>query len=180
MINSLLSRLGIEVWKDIPEFEGLYQVSNLGNARSFKFNKVKYLKPTMKDSFYKALTVYKSGITKKSRKDIDKNKISKTRSISVWCAMAFLNFKPSGQSMVVDHIDNNKHNNCLYNLQVISHRKNLSKDKNPISGYTGVSRNNKNQWKSEIFINGSVKYLGSYKTKEAAAEAYQKELKKIL
>ena len=23
-----------EVWKDIPEFEGLYQVSNLGNVRS--------------------------------------------------------------------------------------------------------------------------------------------------
>ena len=135
----------------------------------------------MKDGFYKALTVYKSSISKKKRNEIDKNKTSKSRTIAVWSAMAFLNFKPSGHSIVVDHIDNNKHNDCLYNLQVISHRKNLSKDKKPISGYTGVFRNNnKNQWKSQISINGNVKYLGSYKTKEAAAEAYQKELKKIL
>ena len=34
MIAKTLSRLGIEVWKDIPEYEGLYQVSNLGNVRS--------------------------------------------------------------------------------------------------------------------------------------------------
>ena len=29
----------IEEWKDIPEYEGLYQVSNLGNIKSFKFGK---------------------------------------------------------------------------------------------------------------------------------------------
>ena len=34
MIAKLKSRLRIEVWKDIPEFEGLYQVSNLGNVKS--------------------------------------------------------------------------------------------------------------------------------------------------
>ena len=34
MIAKTLSRLGIEVWKDIPEYEGLYQVSNLGNVKS--------------------------------------------------------------------------------------------------------------------------------------------------
>ena len=39
MIDSLLSRLGIEVWKDIPDFEGLYQVSNLGNVRIVNYRK---------------------------------------------------------------------------------------------------------------------------------------------
>ena len=34
----------IEEWKDIPEYEGLYQVSNLGNIKSFKFGKEKLLK----------------------------------------------------------------------------------------------------------------------------------------
>ena len=34
MIAKTLSRLGIEVWKDIPEYEGFYQVSNLANVRS--------------------------------------------------------------------------------------------------------------------------------------------------
>ncbi len=181
MIYKLLSRLGIEVWKDIPEYEGLYQVSNLGNVRSFKYNKIKLLKPTCnKNTRYKVLSVYKSSKTKKKRKDIDKKKISKTRTISVWSAMAFLNFKPSGQLTVVDHIDNNSHNDCLYNLQIISHRKNVSKDRKPISKYTGVSRNNKNQWKSQIFIKGKKKYLGSFKTKVKAAQAYKKELNNIL
>ena len=39
MIASLLSRIGIEVWKDIPEYEGLYQVSNLGNVRSLNYRR---------------------------------------------------------------------------------------------------------------------------------------------
>ena len=26
----------MEIWKDIPNYEGLYQVSNLGNVRSLK------------------------------------------------------------------------------------------------------------------------------------------------
>lgn len=26
-----------EIWKDIPDYEGLYQVSNLGNVRSKKW-----------------------------------------------------------------------------------------------------------------------------------------------
>ena len=39
MIASLLSRIGVEVWKDIPNYEGLYQVSNLGNVRSLNYKK---------------------------------------------------------------------------------------------------------------------------------------------
>lgn len=33
-----------EIWKDIPCFEGLYQVSNLGRVKSFKLNREKILK----------------------------------------------------------------------------------------------------------------------------------------
>jgi hypothetical protein len=34
-----------EIWKDIPEYEGLYQISNLGNVRSQHFNKMSGQKP---------------------------------------------------------------------------------------------------------------------------------------
>ncbi|MDB4397739.1 NUMOD4 domain-containing protein, partial [Akkermansiaceae bacterium] len=44
MIAKTLSRIGVEVWKDIPEYEDLYQVSNLGNVRSLNFNKTKKVK----------------------------------------------------------------------------------------------------------------------------------------
>lgn len=30
-----------EVWKDIEGYEGLYQVSNLGNVKSLNYNKTK-------------------------------------------------------------------------------------------------------------------------------------------
>ena len=29
-----------EIWKDIPEFEGLYQISNLGRVKSLKRNNI--------------------------------------------------------------------------------------------------------------------------------------------
>ena len=178
MIAKLLSRLGIEVWKDIPEYEGMYQVSNLGRVKSFKYNKVSYLLPTIKKNRYATATLCKSSIVKKNRKVIDKNKIVKNRSISVWAAIAFLNFKPSRQLLVVDHIDNNRHNDCLYNLQIISHRKNITKDSKNKFGYTGISQNNQ-YWKASIWINGTNKHIGTYKTKLQASQAYQNELNKI-
>jgi hypothetical protein len=33
-----------EIWKDVPSYEGLYQVSNLGRVKSLKFGKEKILK----------------------------------------------------------------------------------------------------------------------------------------
>lgn len=36
-----------EIWKDIPNYEGLYQVSNLGRVKSFKRGKEKILKPRL-------------------------------------------------------------------------------------------------------------------------------------
>ena len=42
----------IEEWKDIPEYEGLYQVSNLGNVKSLKFGKQKLLKPQINSRGY--------------------------------------------------------------------------------------------------------------------------------
>ena len=33
-----------EIWKDIPNYEGLYQVSNLGNVKKFKPYKKKWNK----------------------------------------------------------------------------------------------------------------------------------------
>ena len=33
-----------EIWRDIKDYEGLYQVSNLGNIKSLHRNKIKLLK----------------------------------------------------------------------------------------------------------------------------------------
>ena len=41
-----------EIWKDVVGYEGLYQVSNQGRVKSFKWNKERFLKPSMDKDGY--------------------------------------------------------------------------------------------------------------------------------
>jgi len=166
MIHTLLSRLGIETWKDIPDYKGIYQVSNLGRIRSLKFNKVKYLKRRLNLNGRYSVNLYKQ-----------KRMISNNR-VSVLVARAFLGHKPCGYKLVVDHIDNNKLNDKLYNIQVITSRENLSKDKKGgTSKYTGVCwSKERNKWVARIRINGKKKHLGLFSSEDDAGKAYQDAL----
>ena len=156
-----------EVFKDIPGYEGIYQVSNLGRVKSFRFNKEKILKPTVGSHGY-----YTVGLCKGKRKTI---------SVHQLVAMTFLNHKPDGTTkVVVDHIDNNPLNNRLYNLQLVTNRENTSKDKKGSSKYRGVSwAKERNKWISSITINGKKKTLGYFNCELAASDAYQKKLAEI-
>ena len=49
----------MEVWKNIPNFNGDYQISNLGNVKSFKrYKEGRLLKPKMKNSGYYFVGLY--------------------------------------------------------------------------------------------------------------------------
>lgn len=67
----------VEIWKDIAGYEGLYQVSNLGNVKSFrgsaKFGKPNemLLKPSVINSGYYVVTLYADGKKKGSIRSID-------------------------------------------------------------------------------------------------------------
>lgn len=55
-----------EIWKPIKGFEGLYQVSNLGNVRSLNYHGtgiVKLLTPTLSVGYYR-VTLSKNGIAR--------------------------------------------------------------------------------------------------------------------
>ena len=170
MIYRLLSRIGIEVWKGIPSFKN-YEVSNLGNVRSLNYHrtgKTKVLINCVNSSGRYAVNLYKEG------------KRYGGQNISVLVAKAFLNHEPNGHKIVVDHINNIKTNDNLYNLQVITQRENSTKDRKGLSKYAGVSWHKpSNKWQSAIFINGKYKYLGTYKSEPKASQAYQNELKNI-
>jgi hypothetical protein len=164
-----------EIWKDIPGYEGLYQVSSLGQVKSLPkewkldgrtiCHKEKILKPQLKRG-YNTCALYK-------------DKKQKWFSISVLVAMAFLNHKPNGHTLVVDHINNIRTDNRLINLQIITQRENVSRRDS--SGYTskypGVFRSL--VWSSRINIEQKTYHLGSYKTEERASEVYQLALKNI-
>jgi hypothetical protein len=158
----------VEIWKDIPNYEGSYQVSNLGNVRSLHFNTTnvrKNLKVKIGVSGYYYVGLWKNG----KRKTVNVHSL---------VAMAFLGHKPDGTHKIcIDHKDNNKFNNLATNLQLVSNRENCSKDKKGSSKYTGVSWHKvRKKWQSNITINGQSIYLGIYKCELSAHFAYKKAL----
>lgn len=169
----------METWKDIPGYEGYYQASDLGNVKSKSrvVQKValgtmtineKTLRPQMSSNGYKFVRLYKNCKAKRFK-------------ISQLVAMAFLGHVPCGHKIVVDHINNNKLDDRLSNLQLLTNRENLSKDKIGSSKYTGVCWNKAcKKWTATITINWSTKFLGNFDDEEEAAKAYQNALKTLV
>ena len=104
-----------EEFRDIVGYEGLYQVSNLGEIKSLPKTKVcinknystkeKYLKTTINNKGYKRVFLYK-------------NKKAKVFYIHRVVAQAFI---PNPNKLIqVNHKDGNKQNNCIDNLEWIS------------------------------------------------------------
>jgi len=158
----------IEIWKDVPEYEGLYQVSNFGNVKSYKSGLEKILSPS-KDSWgYLQLGLIK-------------NLTRKTFKVHKLVAMAFLNHKPCGLKLQVDHINKNILDNNVKNLQILTAREHKHKDcKKGSSKYIGVSFDkSRNKWHSQITINGKNNNLGRFKNEYDAHLAYQNKLKEI-
>lgn len=97
-----------EVWKDIPNFEGLYQVSNLGNVKSFR-KSTKYgskseyiLNPTINNGGYAQVTLYDN--TKRTK-------------LSVHRLVAELFIPNPNNYPQINHKDENKQNNRVDNLE---------------------------------------------------------------
>ena len=165
-----------EIWKDIPGYEGCYQISDHGNVKSLQRKIIRsnsrlysakehLLNPIISNSGYRIVSLRKNGN-------------QKTYAVSALIAIAFLDHQPD-RKIVVDHINNIKTDDRLENLQVITQRINSSKDReNPKSKYIGVCWNkNKKKWHSKIHINGKQKFLGYFDDEQEAAVAYRQALK---
>lgn len=95
----------IEIWKDIKDFEGLYQVSNLGRVRSLDrpYHKGKILTPAF-DGKKNYLFV-----------GLHKNKVVKQKNVHRLVAETFID-NPNNYPCI-NHIDENKTNNHVENLE---------------------------------------------------------------
>ena len=158
-----------EIWKQIPGYEN-YEVSNLGQVKSLNYmntNKHHLLKP-IESGIYLFVKLSKNGVVK-------------TKHIHQLVAIAFLNHTPNGNKMVVNHIDHNKRNNHLNNLEVITNRQNTSLSHIPSSSkYTGVSWNKRSgKWQAYIKVKSKQIHLGFHLKEAEAAKAYQKAIKNI-
>jgi hypothetical protein len=165
----------IEIFKDVLGYEGLYQVSNLGNVKSLNYNhtgKYKNLKPVKKVNGYYQVSICKNG-----------NK--KAILIHVLVAQAFLGHIPDGTMKIVpDHKDGDKSNNRADNLELITNRENISRHyltQKKSSKYTGVSWDkNKKKWQAYITIEGKRKHLGLFENEYDAHLVYKKALNELV
>ena len=111
-----------EVWKPIPGYEGLYEVSDQGRVRSLdrcclgkdgrnEFHSGRILKPWMSTGGYQTVGLRIDGLTKR---------ITVHRLV----ASTFLGPKPTG--MDVMHLDGNRQNNAAENLRYGTRKENLN------------------------------------------------------
>jgi len=155
----------MEVWKKIEGHEDYY-VSNYGNIKSIKKNKERFLSP------YVGKYGYKYFIASKSVKE------RKTIKVHQAVAVAFLNHKQCGMDLVVNHINLNKSDNRVENLEIVTSRVNSNKlHIKSSSKYVGVSWHKRvKKWVSSIYVNGKNVHLGCFDTEE---DAYNKYLEKL-
>jgi hypothetical protein len=148
-------------------------IKNKSKLGEFDFNKKKY------KSGYQSIGVQ----IKELRFFSNQIKESKLRTLQVHqlVASVFLGYKWNGHTFVVDHIDSDKLNNNVDNLQILTHIQNTLKEKS----FKSLKKQNiyfNNMVKSyicQIKINNDYKYIGMFKDKNDALNHYNNKLKEI-
>ena len=161
-----------EIWKDIDNYNGCYQVSNLGKVMSLKCRKKKILKQKTDKFGYSVISLRGNGKQKSLR-------------VHRLVAFAFLENKNSLYCNFVDHIDGNKLNNDVNNLRFVSNQFNCSfcfrKDRNTKSSiYPGVTYNKrKKKWVASLTVNKKRVLYKNFSTEIEAFNAYNNKISEL-
>jgi len=149
----------MEIWKDITGYEGLYQVSNLGNVKNAN---AKILKHRFRRE-YKSVVLYK-------------NKIGKPYSIHRLVAREFI--INESNKPCVNHINGNRVDNTVSNLEWVNSRENSSHRYINKTLPTGVSKVKKcKKYTAQIVVNKKKIYLGNFDLPSEASKAYNDAIK---
>lgn len=102
----------MEIWKDVENYTGKYQVSNLGNIRTLRYKKIIRLKRLYKDN--KGYIIVNFYCNKKPKWLRVHRLVAKT-------------FIPNSQNKrVVNHIDGIKYHNHVENLEWATDKENVA------------------------------------------------------
>jgi hypothetical protein len=162
-----------EVWKPIPGYEGLYEVSSWGSVKSvqrFVNGRSNSLHPVAE----KELKINYCG----DYPQICLSKNHKKKTYRIHRVMDFVFLDGLLEDYVVNHIDGNKFNNYYKNLERVNRRENSShffKSTEKTSMYTGVSYDKskpKKPWVASIHIEGVTKKVGNLLSEKDAYDVY--------
>lgn len=144
-------------WKPIRDTK--YLISDTGVIKNNKTNRI--LNQYVNMNGYNIVT-------------LSHNNVVKTFKVHQLVAEVFLNHTPCKHLLVINHIDHNRLNNNLNNLEIISMRENTNKlHLKSTSKYAGVSLQKKtNRWLAYKMINGKHTYLGIFDDEESAYQCY--------
>ena len=162
-----------EQFKSIKGYEGLYEISNLGNIKSLS-REIKYsagktikikermLKPTLRTDGYLSIGLHQ-------------NNIGKTHQIHRLVYISFNGDIP--KKLQIDHINDNRSDNRLSNLRLLTHRLNTARGFRHRGLPTGVIYHKQaGKYQSQINIDKKYYYLGLYDSVDTAKEAYDNKL----
>ena len=149
----------IEVWKQIEEIPSKYEVSSNGIIRNSISGKTVSQRKMYKG--YMTVMLYF-------------NNKSYHRRVHKLMMEAFYGVS---KDKVVNHLDGDRANNILSNLEYVFYRENVCHGK-VVKGLTGTTFfKPRDKWQSRILIDGKRRFLGYFDTKEQAHEAYKIALK---
>ena len=109
-----------EIWRDIKEYEGLYQVSNIGQVRSLGGTNHSRA-GILKFKGVNSKNIRKIGY----RVDLWKDKKPHSFLVARLVAFTFYEEDINNHQLTVNHIDGNRLNNKLENLELISLKENI-------------------------------------------------------
>ena len=147
-----------EIFKDIPGYKGLYQISNLGRVKSLK------RKGRLKD------IIIRNSLNTKGypQVGISKNCRAKNFTVHKLMAITFLNHEYVNRTIVVDHINGIRTDNRLENLQIISQRDNVLKGR-LCTNYSGIKQvGKKEKYKLTISYKNKGHYIGVFDDRDFA------------
>lgn len=125
------------------------------------------LKQSTNPNGYKAITLLKSSFRI-------------TRTVHQLVAEAFLDHKPCGPLLVVDHINDRRDDNRVSNLRIVTTRENNTKKSRGTSKYMGVFWCKSSlRWVAEIRIGDKKVNLGYYRNEKNAKNAYNSKRKEV-
>lgn len=166
----------VEQWKDIPNYEGLYQASDLGRIKAL--SKIRN-HSSNKSVFLKKEKILKQSISGKYLQvGLYFNLKLKSFPTHHLIVFTFLNHKSNGYKIHIDHINNIQKDNRLVNFQLITPRENSTKDSSNKTGFIGVTERY-GKFQASIYFNKKILSLGAFDTAKLASEKYQEAVNMI-